>query len=123
EDMIPNQLFFIIKVDKRKCNPKYITWYLQSKDVMRYLDKFTSGSVIKAVNKKILEEVEIPLPDKSKQDKFVELLENFENEKNATLEYLEMKENLINEKIIISLKGAFLYNNKSKWLKKKDTSM
>lgn len=106
EDMIPNQLFSIIRVDKEKHNPKYITWYLQSKDVMRYLDKFTSGSTIKAVNKKILGEVEIPLPNKSKQDQFVELLENFENEKNTTLEYLKIKENLINEKIIASLKGG-----------------
>lgn len=106
EGMLPNQLFFIVRIDQNKYNPKYITWYLKSKKVMAYFDKFTSASVIKSVNKKILGDVEIPIPDKGKQDKFVELLENFEAEKKNTLKYLEQKEDLINEKILSVLEDG-----------------
>ena len=106
ENTIPSQLFFIIRVDRKRFNPKYITWYLKSETVRRYIDKFTSGSVVKTVRKTVLEDVAIPNIDLNSQNKIVEIIESFEVEKSKTEEYLEKKELLIEEKILDHIRGG-----------------
>jgi restriction endonuclease S subunit len=114
DDMVPSQLFFIIRIEEKLYNPKFITWYLKSKSVKRYLDKFTTGNTVKTLRRKVLENIEIPSYIRDKQDKIVELIESFENEKKITLEYLDKKERLIEEKIekfIRDTKDAKLIEN------------
>ena len=57
-------------------------------------------NVVRAVNKVDIVELDIDLPEREVQDKMVEIIENFEEEHNITLEYLKSKKKYIEESII-----------------------
>ena len=59
--------FFVIRPDKSKILPGYLTWYINQKPVQDYLKENRSGTYIPNVNKKIVEEIPIAIPDLSKQ--------------------------------------------------------
>ncbi len=105
DKLIPSQTFFTIKPIKKKVMPEYLTWYLNNKESIKYFDNNSSGTVIKSINRKALEELEITVPPIKEQEKIVELLKSFNEEKTKTEEYIEKKGILVEEKIFEKLRG------------------
>jgi len=105
ENLISNQIYFNIRVSQ-EILPEYLVWYLNSEEAKLYYEKNTSGSTVKSINKKTLQELEIEVPTLKKQTEIVNLLKGFSIEKDKTLKYLEKKESLINETIKKVAKGG-----------------
>ena len=103
-NLISKQLYFNISINKDLVVPEYLCWYLNNRISKQYFEINSSGSIVKAINKEVLESIEIVLPDLEKQEEISLLLSNFYIEKEKTFEYLEKKEILINEKIIESIR-------------------
>lgn len=104
ENLISIQSYFNISVNKDIVIPEYLYWYLNNRISKQYFDINSSGANIKSITRKNLESLEIILPPLEKQKEIVQLLYNFYMEKEKTIDYLEKKEILINEKIIESIR-------------------
>lgn len=104
-NLVSNQIYFNIKVNKNLVNSKYLCWYLNNRISNRYFELNSSGAVIKSLNKKVLEDIQIKLPDIDTQNDIANLLDSFSEEKCKTLEYLKNKELLIEEKLYKQLRG------------------
>ncbi|NLL02646.1 MAG: hypothetical protein GX265_06495 [Mollicutes bacterium] len=104
ENLISIQSYFNLSVNEKLVVPEYLCWYLNNRISKQYFDINSSGATVKAITKKVLETIEIILPSLEKQKEISKLVSNFYIEKGKTLEYLEKKELLINEKIIESIR-------------------
>ncbi|MBN2659554.1 MAG: restriction endonuclease subunit S [Calditrichaeota bacterium] len=101
ENLVTSQIYFNLHVDKKKVEPEYLCWYLNSRLAKNHFDANSSGSVVKAINKAVLLNLDVALPESlEKQRHIAELVREFDGEKKNTQRYLEQKELLINEKII-----------------------
>lgn len=100
KNLVASSLYFIIRVNTDKIDPKYLQWLLKTGVVQEYFDKNTSGTAIKTVRKTILEEFKFICPPLVEQEKIVVAIRAFENEKKETLKYLESKEEFIEIKIL-----------------------
>lgn len=67
--ILVNGNMFILKVDEAKVNPYYLKALFESTYGTALLSNICIGSIIPALNKKALEELEIPLPSLEKQNK------------------------------------------------------
>lgn len=104
KNLVSSQIFFNLRVDPTIVDPGFLNWYLNSRLARAYFEKNSSGSVVKSVSKKVLLELNIKLPgDLEEQQNMVELVTKFDIEKKKTLEYLNKKRLLVNERIISSL--------------------
>jgi restriction endonuclease S subunit len=93
--------FFIIKVNEKKVIPEYAAWYINQKPVQSYLKTNATGSNVPLINKKVLEELELVIPDMETQKKVVEiytlslkeirLLEDIKNRKKVFTEALLLR--------------------------------
>ncbi len=105
ENLISNQIYFNIRVNQQIL-PEYLVWYLNCEEAKLYYEKNTSGSTVKSINRKVLEQLKIEIPSLDKQKELVSLIIGFMIEKEKTLKYLEKKESLINEAIKKVAKGG-----------------
>ena len=62
--------------------------------------KFRRISIVRAINKSYLVELDIELPEREEQDRMVEIIKSFEEEEDMTLQYLKTKKQYIEESII-----------------------
>lgn len=83
--------FCLIRIDSEKLLPEYLQWYLNSEIVKKQIAKSIMGSVFAAVRSSFFSELQIKVPEISKQKKLVDiyllakreiiLLEALKNEK------------------------------------------
>lgn len=108
KNLVSSQIFFNLRVDQSIVDSRFLSWYLNSRLARAYFEKNSSGSVVKSISKKVLLGIDIRLPgDIIEQQNIVELVTKFDIEKKKTLEYLNKKRLLVNEKIISTLmRGA-----------------
>lgn len=100
EKVLPATLYFILRPNE-KINPKYLQWLLKTELLLLYFEKkYKTMSVVRAVNKSDIVELDIELPEREEQDKMVEIIKSFEDEQNTTLHYLQSKKKYIEESII-----------------------
>jgi restriction endonuclease S subunit len=104
ENLISSQMYFNFSLNKDIVDPIYLCWYLNNRISKQYFNMNSSGAIVKAINRKVLENLEIILPTLEKQKEISQLVSKFYMEKEKTFDYLEKKELLINEKIINSIK-------------------
>lgn len=98
EKLLPSTFYFRIRTNNN-INTKYLQWLLRSKEAQEYFEKNTSGNVIKTIRKSIVENLEIMLPPKKKQDKIAKIISVYELEKEHTERYLALKKEYISQKI------------------------
>lgn len=107
ENLLPSNSYLILRVDTDVINPKYLQWLLKTKTLSDYFEKNTSGAIIKLVRKNTITDLEINLPSLEEQEEIVKMILAFEKEKENTLKYLEMKEELIEAVITEKYKGEY----------------
>jgi restriction endonuclease S subunit len=78
---IVNQNLYVIDTHE-ELNPEYLALFLKSKWGQRKLQIMASGTTIQTINRKNIENLSIPFPDKSVQKKIVEKIKE-EQEKNS----------------------------------------
>lgn len=70
-----------ITVDKSKCVPAYLAWYLNSRESQNYFERNMKGTSVKHVDMATLENLEIPLPSIGKQQHVAVLVDLMRREK------------------------------------------
>ncbi len=84
---IASSAFFIIRPDRDKVVPTYLAWYINQPPVQQYLKENIVGTYTPSINKSVIENIMISLPEKSIQEKI------------ATIDQLRKKEFLLMEQI------------------------
>lgn len=70
---VASSIFMVLRNINPKVLPAYVAWYINLKSTQNELINFSRGSALPAINKSILSELNIQVPDLETQKKIVEL--------------------------------------------------
>ena len=70
---VASTTFLIIRVKGGMVLPEYLTWYINTSDMQSNLQQLSKGTSIKAISKKSLESLEIPVPSIDNQRVILEI--------------------------------------------------
>jgi len=73
QDTIAVSNFLVIRIKSPKLLPEYLAWYINQKEAQVYFKSKASGSYIPAVTKKMLLDLDVPLPDIQTQTQTITL--------------------------------------------------
>lgn len=107
ENLLPSNSYLVLRVNTEVINPKYLQWLLKTKTLSDYFEKNTSGAIIKLVRKNTITDLELNLPSLEEQEEIVKMILSFEQEKENTLKYLDIKEELIEAVVMEKYKGEY----------------
>lgn len=72
-NVIVGAQFFIIRVDHSVADPQYVAWYLRTEVASQHFQLRRKGTLVQTVQRKDIEELQLPLPSLALQHKVVEL--------------------------------------------------
>lgn len=98
KELYCNQGFKNLICNEKIVNPIYIYYWLLSKT--EYLNNLGRGATFKEISKKIVEDIEIPIPELEKQNQIVRKLNLLVNFQKKRQEQLENLDKLIKSKFI-----------------------
>ncbi|MCX5679711.1 MAG: restriction endonuclease subunit S [Candidatus Omnitrophica bacterium] len=87
--------YFIISVKKTDVLPGYLAWYLNQRPAQTYFDKNAGGTRIQVINKQLLGELEVVVPDLKTQEKIAKIYELHQREQDLVDAIKEKKHGLI----------------------------
>ena len=108
---------FLIKVNESKINSKFLNFYFQYLDMSNYYNKYLKGGTVKFINKKTMENIEIPNISLVNQIKIADELEKVQKmidirekqikklDELIKSQFVEMFENEKNEEILNNVCG------------------
>lgn len=102
-NMIASSSVYILRIEDKNILPKYLAIYLNTIEGQKKIKEKMTGSVIKTILRRDLENVKIPIPNKETQNTIISLYQNNQ----AQQKLLNRKKILINQ-IIESLISKFL---------------
>jgi hypothetical protein len=97
QTIIAAPLFRIRILDKIVLSPIYLNWYFKQKPVQDFLTSHARGSVMKLINKKTLNKLEIAIPSVETQQQLVELLTLSQQEEMIARKLMERRSLFLNE--------------------------
>ena len=97
ENAVASSTFFILTVKDNNIIPEYLEWYLNSYKAQNYFKNNVIGATIFSISKKILEALQVELPEKAEQEKIVKINELWKKEKSILQQLINKKELLINK--------------------------
>jgi len=99
EGLIPTAHYFIIRELKPEIKPEYLVWFLNNSIAQKYFDAYARGTSVLIINKEILGNTEIIVPNIQKQEKIVAVQELYIKEK-ILMEQIAEKRRLLIEGIL-----------------------
>lgn len=91
---VASTVFLVIRIKNHsKLNPNFLSWFLNLQTTQSLLHGMSRGTSIPSINKKVLAELEIPVPVLEKQELVLKLIELMRKEKTLKLAINELKEN------------------------------
>lgn len=115
--MYCNQGFKNLICNENIVNPEYIYYWLSSQT--EYLNSLGRGATFKEISKKIVEDIEIPIPELDNQNKIVEILKKSEKLIDKRKEQIEALDELVKSQFI-EMFGDVISNKKNYPIKKLD---
>jgi type I restriction enzyme S subunit len=105
-----NQHVSILRVDKKRLKPKFLSHLLISENVKRHLLKVGSagGAIMEAITKEQLEKYMIPIPPLELQNQFAERVAIIEQQKAQAQASLEKSEELFNSLLQKAFNGELV---------------
>lgn len=98
---VASTVFLVIRfLDNNKVIPAYLSWYLNLSATQSFLMSLARGSSIPSINKKIISDLEIPMPTIEKQKIIVEFAVLARKEKEIQQSIHKLKENQNNQLIL-----------------------
>lgn len=95
ENVIATVHYFILRVKSTSVLPEFLAWYLNEKPAQKYFEFNAAGTRIPIINKKSLEELELPVISIEKQKKIVTVYELMEREQDLMDNIKYKREKLI----------------------------
>ena len=72
--------YFIISIKKADVLPEYLAWYLNQRPAQIYFDRNAGGTRIQVINKQLLSELEVVVPDLKIQERIEKIYELHQRE-------------------------------------------
>lgn len=91
---VASTVFLVIKIrTKKEVLPAFVSWYLNLPSTQSELMNEAKGTSVHSINKSVLQNLEIPLPTKAKQEKLLQIIElrNHERQIEKRIEILKEK--------------------------------
>ena len=99
KNIIASSSVYVLRIENQDIFPEYLAIYLNTIEGQKKIKEKMTGSVIKTILRRDLENIEIPIPDKKMQDIVINLFQN----KQAQQKLLDRKKILINQIIESSI--------------------
>lgn len=97
---VASTVFMVIRpINRARVLPEYLSWYINLPSTQNELLSKSIGTSTPSINKKILEDLEIPVPQIMKQDLILKIAELRKNEMLLRRKIEELKENKLNQLI------------------------
>lgn len=87
--------FFILTPDPQRMEPAYLSWFLNESQAQQHLDRNQSGSNIPMITKRVVGELQIPLPPLETQRKIAAIHQCWLEEKQLTEQLLGNRERMV----------------------------
>ena len=87
--------YFVISIKKSDVLPGYLAWYLNQRPAQIYFDRNAGGTRIQVINKQLLSELEVVVPDLKTQEKIEKIYELHQKEQDLVEAIKERKHALI----------------------------
>jgi restriction endonuclease S subunit len=101
---VASTVFLVIHINnKQQVDPQFVSWFLNQSSTQSYLLTLSRGTSISSINKKMLMEIEIPLPSTEKQQLIIELTQLQRKDKMLKRRIEELKEIQMNQFITKAL--------------------
>lgn len=107
DNLLAGNSYLILRVNNKKIIPQYLQWLLKTNKITEYFNKNTSGATIKLLRKKTITDLKINLPSIEEQQKIVQMIISFENEKESLIKYLSTKEKLLESVVMEKYDGGY----------------
>ncbi|MBN1187202.1 MAG: restriction endonuclease subunit S [Bacteroidales bacterium] len=111
-----NEHVFRIKINCNLAHPKYIYYYLASKNGNRQIMSDFHGATVGGISKRFSDKVKIPLPPLPEQQRIAAILDHADAIRRKNQEILE-KYDLLAQSVFLEMFGDVIMNHKS-WPKK-----
>lgn len=95
--------YFIISVKKSDVLPGYLAWYLNQRPAQIYFDRNAGGTRIQVINKQLLADLEVVVPDQKTQEKIAKIYELHQQEQDLVDAIKEKKHGLILEQLLSAI--------------------
>ena len=92
-NMIASSSVYVLRIEDKNILPEYLAIYLNTIEGQKKIKEKMTGSVIKTILRKDLENVKIPMPSKDIQNKIIDLYKNNQTQQKL----LNRKKILINQ--------------------------
>lgn len=105
-DAVASSTFLILRINQQhvyKIVPEYISWWLNNEVTQKLLKKSAIGSALPSISKAVLQELEIFIPDLTRQKLILKIVELREKESEYLLKINKLHELLIQGKILNTL--------------------
>lgn len=94
---VASTTFLVLRVKSKIVLPDYLVWFLNHPTTQTLLWSFAKGSAIPSISKTILEQIEIPIPNLSKQNIILELHKLQLQEKRIQKQIGKLRQEYINQ--------------------------
>jgi restriction endonuclease S subunit len=120
---VASTVFLVIKIRaKKEVLPAFISWYLNLPSTQSELMNEAKGTSVHSINKSVLQNLEIPLLTKAKQEKLLQIIElrNHERQIEKRIEILkEKKMSQLEVALSIGQKSSGFYSHLENYKHKK----
>lgn len=97
---VASSMFIVLRhIDNTKVLSDFITWYINHPTTQSYLSGAAKGTSIQSINKKTIENMEIPLPSIKKQQLIIEAAHLLKEEIVIKEQITSLKNKLINQQL------------------------
>lgn len=98
---VASSMFIVLrKIDSAKVISDFMTWYINHPTTQSYLNASAKGTSIQSINKKTIEELEIPLPDLKTQQLIIDAAQLVKEEKITRERITILKDQLLNQQLL-----------------------
>lgn len=103
---VASTVFLVIKLrSKKEVLPAFISWYLNLPSTQAELMNEAKGTSVHSINKSVLQNLEIPVPSKTKQEKLLKIMELRNSERQLEKRIELLKEKKMNQLITQAIKN------------------
>lgn len=101
---VASTTFLVLQVVVKNVDPNYIAWYINHPQTQTLLWSLAKGSAMPSISKSISEQIEIPIPELSKQNAILEVHKLQIKEKRIHKQLGKLRQEYINELTYKSIK-------------------
>lgn len=101
---VASTTFLVVQVVVKNVDPNYIAWYINHPQTQTLLWSLAKGSAMPSISKSIIEQIEIPIPELSKQNAILEVHKLQIKEKRIHKQLGKLRQEYINELTYKSIK-------------------